>query len=322
MKRLIAFSSALLLFTVAGATGVAYYYAIRDSALRADAEKALFAWKMLTVMVIFVSGVALLAAAICRQYRRIVSSRSHCLLQAIRAGEITPWYQPVMDSASGQLYGAEVLARWLTPGGTIIPPDVFIPLAERTGLLTDLTVKLLEQVEGDLMVLRLRLPRRFHVSINLSASTVSEMLDSLLRFQERFPGHISLVVELTEREEAIAGDELAAALSLLRNKGVRIALDDFGTGYSNLARLARLPVDIIKVDRLFVRMLSEKGERPFIVDDIIRIAKPRGISLIAEGIETAYQQEFLQARDITLQQGYFWSVPLDARAFTRFIIRR
>lgn len=269
-----------------------------------------------------ISGFLITSCLIWHCYRLMKDSGPKCLLRAIQAGEIVPYYQPIRDGISDKLYGAEILARWKKPDGMIIPPDIFIPQAEKYGLIVPLTRSLLQQAEYDLMTLLLRLPQNFHISLNISISdeTVSELLNELIYFQQAFTGRVRLVVELTERLAAEPDDEMIAMLQRLRAAGIHIALDDFGTGYSSLNWLERIPADIIKIDKIFMDAVVDKTDAPLMVNDIINIAKKRNIKLIAEGIESDYQHQYLNSRSVALQQGYFWSVPLSSQGFARYLI--
>lgn len=239
------------------------------------------------------------------------------LHRAIRAGEIRPWYQPVVDSRTGAPAGCEVLARWHTRRGEVIPPDSFIPLAERSGLIIPLTRSLLHQVARELGAHWQALPPEFHLAFNLSAAHAGDR--SLLRtcrmLQAAVPG-VTLVAEITERERF----EPSALLPVLRAAGVRVALDDFGTGYAGLSTLDLLPVDYIKLDRSFTaRTDGPPEERLLMAEMVTELAHRMGLGIVAEGVETAAQRDWLNAHGVNLQQGYLYARPLPLAGFVAYL---
>jgi sensor c-di-GMP phosphodiesterase-like protein len=264
----------------------------------------------------------LLTGIMLQRYQHKKSSRYRQFLRAIRAGEIIPYYQPIIDCVSGKVCGAEVLARWKTKDG-LATPERFLSIAESTGLMISMTQALLEQVERDLMVLRFRLPRGFYISVNVSATVamLAHMRLAFSRFQRGFLRQIHLTLELLEWGSTDTDAELAPLLSQLRETGIKIALDDFNTGHSSPLRLARLPVDIVKIDKSFIDPLTESGPQSSHVDDIIYLAIQQGMAVIAEGVETEFQYRYLLQRGVSLQQGYYWSPPLSAGDFARYLIR-
>ncbi|WP_181012885.1 EAL domain-containing protein [Citrobacter amalonaticus] len=258
-----------------------------------------------------------------RIFRRVVSAKQQHLTYALRTLQIVPYYQPVLDVVSGGVYGAEVLVRWKRTNGTLSLPDEFVPLAQESGLLIPMTRMLLEQVERDMLALRLRLPRVFHIGLNVCVTVdmLSGMKDAFIHFQRSLPGHVRLTLELLEHDSAETGTELTLLLSQLRATGILIALGDFGTGSNSLDRLACLPADIIKIDKSIVAALGEGNESRCALDEIIQMAQQKNVAIIAEGIETELQHSCLLRKGVALQQGYYWSTPLSFEQFSHYIIQ-
>lgn len=246
------------------------------------------------------------------------------LAQAVRRQDVIPWYQPVVCSRTGEIQGVEVLARWKHRPGIFIPPDVFIPQAEKSGLIIPLTRQLMAVTANDLGPVISRLYQPFHIAFNISAAHIlagQVTIDDFRHFLSLFPeGSIQLVAEITEREPFTKYPGLNELLYSLRRLGVQIALDDFGTGYSNLAYLNTLPVDYIKVDRSFIGRLVEGEPTDRLVECVISMAKTLRLGLVAEGVETRYQAEWLAAHQVAFLQGYYFSPPLSASAFIQLAV--
>lgn len=263
----------------------------------------------------------LIALLVCL-YRERAFPTPRRLEVAILSGEIVPWYQPIMDVSRGEIRGVEVLARWHHPGKGTLGPDTFIPLAEHSGLLILMTQTLLAQVRRDMDVLKFRLPANFHVSVNINATPemVDALTDALVSFHRSFPGRLSLVVELTEGTEVRSGSPVIGQLRSLRLEGIGIALDDFGTAFSNIAGIDQLPVTCLKIDQGFIRKLADSMDSQRLVESIIELGRNSHLSVVAEGVETAFQSDFLLSKGVNLQQGYYWSRPLPMMDFARYLI--
>ena len=246
------------------------------------------------------------------------------LAKAISRNEILPWYQPVIHAQSGEIYGVEVLARWRHPTGVFIPPDVFIPQAEKSGLIIPLTRLLMNRVADELAPVIQRMRPPFHIAFNISAAHIRAgnlTASDFREFQSAFPeGSIQLVAEITEREPFEQSPELTDLLRNLHQQGVQVALDDFGTGYSNLGYLNTLPIDYIKIDRSFVNHLKEGEGSDRLVACVTSMAETLGIGMIAEGVESGYQAEWLVAHHVTFLQGYYFSRPLPASGLIRMVV--
>lgn len=243
--------------------------------------------------------------------------------EALKRGEIVPWYQPVMDAHTGIMTGVEVLARHVKPDGSVIPPDRFIPVAESSDLIIPLTRSLMARASRELPDLISITGYRWHVGINFTQAHVLEpgFLAECLTFVEAFtPGRVMLTVELTEREPFDSGPAMLERLKQLHRNGIAVALDDFGTGYANLEYLSEVHVDIIKIDRTFVKRIGhgENGER--LLSSLIDMASALNLRMVAEGVETEEQKHWLMSRGINWLQGYLYSRPVPASKLTELAV--
>jgi len=246
------------------------------------------------------------------------------LRRAIEQQQIQLHYQPIVRLCDRQLAGFEALVRWFHPEHGYIPPGVFIPVAEETGMINRLGLWILRHACQQLAQWQAAYPNgpALIMSVNLSSHQLSqsdlvEQVAQILQ-ETQIPGH-SLKLEITE--SAAMSDAEATINLLLRLKAlkVRLSIDDFGTGYSSLSYLHRFPVDMLKVDRSFVSRMGCAGEDAAIVQTILVLAKTLGLDVIAEGIETIEQAESLRELECTYGQGYLFSKPLDSRAATEQI---
>ncbi|MEI6209456.1 MAG: EAL domain-containing protein [Desulfuromonadales bacterium] len=244
------------------------------------------------------------------------------LLRAMDEGEFFLCYQPKMDINGKDIIGMEALVRWQRPGQGIIPPDKFIPVAEENGLIVRLgTWVLHEACRQNRAWQDTGLPK-LKVSVNLSARQLRDaafvsLVMQILAETGLDPHYLEL--ELTE--SALMGDTDDTVCKLLRLKelGISVSVDDFGTGYSSLSYLKHLPIDTIKIDRSFVRDIVNDPDDAAIVDAIVAMAHSLKLNVIAEGVETLEQLEFLQQRKCHQVQGYFFSKPLAPHHFEYFL---
>jgi EAL domain-containing protein (putative c-di-GMP-specific phosphodiesterase class I) len=247
------------------------------------------------------------------------------LLKAALAGalyrdEMRLVYQPLYRLNDGNLAGAETLLRWTSPLLGVVPPDEFIPLAEDSGEIGRIGLWVLEQSVAQMARWEQQgsyLPRLF---VNVSAAQFTDELPAqvarILASQGLSPERLTL--EITESQ--LPGLGVNRSMQALRESGVQIALDDFGTGYSSLAPLARLPVDVVKIDRDFIRNLGEHAGRP-VMDAVIQLAKALGLTTVAEGIEDVGQAAEASNAGIDIAQGYLFSHPLTAEDLARRLPR-
>ncbi len=226
-------------------------------------------------------------------------------------------FQPIVDLRSGLPVGAEALIRWRGPGGKLIPPARFIPLAEELGLIETIGDWVMEETFRHHRSWR-ELGLDMDVTFNLSPRQLwqpdlAEKILTALKDHGMKPS--SLVVEITETTAAIDVERTQRILWDLHRKGIRVAIDDFGTGASSLSRLKDLPVDILKIDQSFVQGLPEQNGAGSMVSAVIQLAHSLGIVPLAEGIETLEQRRFLTERGCSLGQGFHFSRPVTARLF-------
>jgi len=238
---------------------------------------------------------------------------------AVRRHEITAHYQPVIDLATGLCVGAEALARWRRPDGSQVPPDVFIPMAERAGLIGKVTQQVVAAVVRDLGRW-LQANASAHVSINLSAAELRSGR-VLHEFQATFGSAgidcRQIWLEVTETG-IIDMAEARPILVELRRRGHLLAIDDFGTGYSSLSYLHQLQVDILKVDRCFVEVIGSDAATRDVTELVIALAHQLHLAVVAEGVETETQAHYLRERGVTYAQGWLFARPLPADAFLVF----
>ncbi|HSD76313.1 MAG TPA: EAL domain-containing protein, partial [Solirubrobacteraceae bacterium] len=233
------------------------------------------------------------------------------LRSAVGRGEVGVHFQPVVELAGGRIASFEALARWRRPGGTVGPAE-FIPIAEETGLVVALGAAVLERAARHAASWQQRfgLDGAVGVSVNLSPRQLAEpdvvgTVDRVLRDTGLAPDRLAL--ELTET--ALLGDieGALARIHALRDLGVRIVLDDFGTGYSSLSHLKRLPIDSVKVDRLFVEAIARDAGSRAIVAAVLSMAEGFGATVVAEGVEDREQLGYVTAVGCHYGQGHHFA---------------
>ena len=230
------------------------------------------------------------------------------LPDAIAAGQIVPYYQPLVGLNSKDVIGYEVLARWLHPALGLVSPADFIPIAEDTGLIRNVTTAILSKAVEDAK----RWPAHVYLSVNISPRQLSDtwLAQEILAILSRsgFPP-ARVEVEITESGLVEKIAEVKKVLASLRNVGIRVALDDFGTGYSSLYHLRALNIDTIKIDRSFVTHMLANPEEEQIVEAVINLSNAMGIRTVAEGIETPEVLARLQEIGCNVGQGYYFGKP-------------
>lgn len=235
------------------------------------------------------------------------------LHQALQENALFLAYQPIVDISTGRLNAVEALIRWRRPDGTLVPPDVFIPIAEQSHLIVHIGQWVVEQACRDLSTLRRAGFTDLKVHVNMAASeftrsTLPQELSALVNAYALDPHSLSL--ELTEGMLMTRPDRVIPVMRALRQLGFEISLDDFGMGHSSLALLKNLPISSMKIDRSFVRDLPQQRNDRAIVKTIVDLGCQMELSVIAEGVETAEQLEILQQSGCTLIQGFLLSRPL------------
>lgn len=242
-------------------------------------------------------------------------SLSSALRQALGQGELSVEYQTQVDLRTGHVVGLEALARWRSPLHGPVPPDRFIPVAEDGGMIVQLGGWVLRRACADVAAIQAELAIPLRLAVNVSPRQfrskewLAEIVDAL---EETGLDPSVLELEITEGILMDDHDDVIEVLHSIRELGINIVVDDFGRGYSSLAYLTRFPVDKLKIDRSFVQKLTTADADAAIVDAIIAMAHALGISVVAEGVETAEQESYLRERGCDEAQGYHYSRGLSA----------
>jgi diguanylate cyclase (GGDEF)-like protein/PAS domain S-box-containing protein len=247
------------------------------------------------------------------------------LRRGIERGEIVPYYQPIIDLGTRTLRGFEALARWRHPTRGLIMPDVFIPIAEETGLISALGDFMLMEACRQMRQWQALYPRdpALRISVNVSTrqlahSDVAEQVRRVLR--ETGLDAASLTLEITESALMQNLKSGAAVIQQLHEMAIRLHIDDFGTGYSSLSYLHNFPVHTLKVDKSFVSRMEDTPSQAEIVKAIVSLAQNLGMEVTAEGVETKAQADALQDLNCNSAQGFLVSRPLPAELAERLIV--
>jgi diguanylate cyclase (GGDEF)-like protein len=247
------------------------------------------------------------------------------LLEALEADQFVLYYQPRVDVHSGELLSMEALVRWRHPTLGMVAPGEFIPLAEATGLILRIGEVVIDKACAQLAAWRDAGAQLVPVSINVSPKQflrggVQRQLSAALA-RYRVPASL-IEVEITESAMMGDQDDILAELAALRSLGVKLHVDDFGTGYSSLSQLQRLKMDVLKVDRAFTTELANSKEGKVFFQAIVSMAHALGMSVVAEGVETAEQLAILRGLDCNEVQGYFIARPMPAHEMAVMMERR
>ncbi|KAA3630439.1 MAG: EAL domain-containing protein, partial [Proteobacteria bacterium] len=233
--------------------------------------------------------------------------------KGLEDGEFCLHYQPQVNMRSGGRVGVEALLRWNHPVRGLLLPSEFIPHAEESGLIVPIGQWVIEQVTEDIETWRKMGITPVKVAINLSALQFeqSNLVDEIIT---RFEGDESrqLEVEITENVIMKDVDDVVDKLVRLNRHGISVAVDDFGTGYSSLSYLHKLPIDTLKIDRAFVSDVGGAKHDSTIVRAIVAMAKGLGLNIIAEGVESRAQADYLLSQDCDIMQGYYFGAPMAA----------
>lgn len=249
--------------------------------------------------------------------------RLDALRDAIEGGRLIVAHQPVVDLESGEIVGAEALVCWDHPTVGLLLPSEFIPLAESSGMITDITRHVLDTSVAMLATHQRSHPgAAFSLSVNITAADLAdpgfvELVSAVL--EESGVDRSSVCLELTETAVLADADEAIGVLTELRRLGVSIALDDFGTGYASLSLLRQLPVNRVKIDQSFVTGLPLQADAA-VVRLVMGLARELGLDVVAEGIETVDQAEMLAALGCRLGQGFLYSRPIVVDRLDRLVI--
>lgn len=245
---------------------------------------------------------------------------------AVNRNEFEVYYQPQENLSTGEIYGMEALVRWNHPVKGLIPPLEFIGLAEETGQIIELGEWVLNQACRQLKTWINEGHQPMRVAVNLSATQLEHpnLIHSVKQALEKTrldPKFLEL--EITESTIMEKPEQILVTLQQLKDMGILLSIDDFGTGYSSLNYLKRFPIDIIKIDRTFIAELTSSKVDAGIVNTIISLAHILDVKVIAEGVETELQKEFLKQEKCDIIQGYYLSRPIPAASFAqKFLTKR
>lgn len=241
--------------------------------------------------------------------------------RAIARNEFVPYFQPIVDLQSGKVVGAEVLVRWRKPDGEVVPPARFIPLAETSGLILEITRALMRAARDELGPALARRPAT-RIAFNLTAQHFANetiVADVRAVFDGSAIALSQLAFEVTERERL---DDLATArrvIAALQGLGCRVAIDDVGIGHGGLSYMLKLGVDFIKIDKMFVDAISTERYTTTMIDTLVDLAQNMRMDIIAEGVETFEQIAYLRDHGIRMAQGYVFAPPLPGSLFLQLL---
>jgi diguanylate cyclase (GGDEF)-like protein len=241
---------------------------------------------------------------------------------ALSKHEFTVYYQPKIRLCDGMIVGAEALLRWHNAELGQVAPDEFIPISEQTGFINPLGDFVLEQAVSDISLLNKRYDTNLHVAINVSPRQFRQngLIDNVAEYLNE-KGISRGMVELEITEGVLIGGQpnIECSLKDLRSSGIEITMDDFGTGYSSLSYLREYPFDVLKIDRSFVRDIGLDPEDRALIEAIIVMAHSLDLKVVAEGVETLEQADFLKERGCDSAQGYYFSHPLPLTEFEKYL---
>jgi sensor c-di-GMP phosphodiesterase-like protein len=279
---------------------------------------AAIAWRLVPAAALGGLVIAWLLFLLSRSWGSLDTALRH----ALRRHEFFLVYQPIVDLASGAVVGVEALLRWRRPTGEEVSPEVFIPVAERSGLIVHLTDCVMHMVARDTDGYLASHPD-FHIAINLSAADMQSpaIVGKIERLIVQCGARPSnFILEITERS-FINLDAARPVLRQLRERAIEVAIDDFGTGYSSLAYLETLEVDYLKIDRSFIEAIGTGAPTNQVVRHIIQMARTMRLRMIGEGIESAAQADFLRSRHVQFAQGWSFGRPMPFADAVRFALR-
>jgi sensor c-di-GMP phosphodiesterase-like protein len=288
-----------------------------EPAERIEQTAARHRWILLPLAALC-SGIALSGVGMWLRRRLSLAGE---LRAALDRGDLQVAYQPIIHLASGHCVGAEALVRWQHSSGRWIAADVFVSEAEQCGLISRITLQIVHDVIKDMAPLLRRQPE-MHISINLSAQDIDDdsvrlALSAMMALHGVAASQIWL--EMTERGFMNA-DVACAIIGDLRARGHRISIDDFGTGYSSLSYLQTLPLDGLKIDKSFVDTIASGTAGSCVIDHIIDMARALGLTMIAEGVETRQQADYLRGRQVEFAQGWLFAKAMSAEQFRAFCL--
>lgn len=241
--------------------------------------------------------------------------------RALEDGEFIPYYQPVIDLRSGAIMGAEVLMRWRKADGSIVPPAMFIPLAESSGLILDMTKAMMIAARDELGS-ALGQRARVKLAFNLTAAHFSaeRIVEEVREVFAASPVRLSqIVLEVTERQPLDDLEMARRVIAALQELGCKVAIDDVGTGHGGLSYMLKLGVNYLKVDKMFIDAIGSERYSTTIIETLIDLARNMRMEIVAEGVESFEQVRYLRDRGIFLAQGYAFAPPLPGPLFRQLL---
>jgi EAL domain-containing protein (putative c-di-GMP-specific phosphodiesterase class I) len=245
---------------------------------------------------------------------------------ALEKGEVTLHYQPQM-SLNSEVIGCEVLVRWNNEQLGNVGPDEFIPISEQTGFIVELGYYILEESfktfsEWDKKGINLE-----QLSINISMRQIfhTTFIEDVSKLCAQYLNQrlsSKIIFEMTETSVAEDISKLIEIMNKIKQLGIRFSMDDFGTGYSSLSYLRQIPINELKIDKSFIIELDDIKKDTNMVKTILNIAKNLGLTVVAEGVETEMQKDFLIKENCTILQGYYFSKPLNREKFEEYVANR
>ncbi len=239
------------------------------------------------------------------------------IVRGIEAKEFVPFFQPIIDLHTGRFVGAEILVRWRKPDGTLVSPAMFIPLAESSGLIIELTQALMCAVRDQAGAAIGRRPT-FKVGFNMAAVHFKDdrivhdvkkiFADSPIRFSQ-------ILIEVTERQPIESLTSARRVIASLQALGCKVAIDDVGSGHAGLSYILKLGVDTIKIDKMFIDAIGNERYSTAIIDTLVELSRNMRLEIVAEGVESFEQVQFLRDHGVRMAQGFVFAPPLPAKSF-------
>lgn len=241
---------------------------------------------------------------------------------AIKNGELMAYYQPKIDSETGEIAGAEALVRWRKPDGSFVYPDQFIPSIEKSGQIVDVDYFMYNEVFAFLRRSLDEGKKVVPISMNVSRQHLKDLdiIEYVKELMDKYqipPKYLEF--ELTETVCMEDTNMVMEFIEEFHNMGILVSMDDFGSGYSSLNLLSELPVDVIKLDRCFLHSAVVQKKERFIISSIISMTKNLEMKSLCEGVETSQQSDFLKEIGCDSQQGYYFSKPVAVEAFEELL---
>ena len=243
-----------------------------------------------------------------RYWYQTKGSLAEKIKKAMKANEFYLVYQPLVDSSTDQIRGVEALIRWNSPRTGFIGPDIFIPVAEQHGLINNITDFVFERALTDW---RQNTVTGLHISINVPPSYLMQnsCLEKLKSYAKRYQAQgLKLGIEITERQLLEKSDR--AILTDIQQLGIDVSIDDFGTGYTSLSVIQDTEFNYLKIDRCFINTIGIKSVNSPVLNSIINLADNMNVLMVAEGVETKEQADYLKEHGVQLLQGYFFYKPM------------